>query len=75
MVRTVIALDEQDKAWLDDRARAEGVPMTELIRRAVRMLRAAPDTPTTQELLERTRGIWPSGDGLEYQERVRDEWG
>jgi hypothetical protein len=74
MVRTVIALDEEDKAWLDERARAEGVPMTELIRRAVRMLRARPGEPTTEELLDKTRGLWRSGDGLEYQRRVRDEW-
>lgn len=75
MVRTIIALDEEDKAWLDDRARAEGVPMTELIRRAVRLLRSAPEAPSNDELLERTRGIWRSGDGLEHQQRMRDEWG
>ena len=49
--------------------------MTELIRRAVRMLRSVPEEPTTEELLERTRGVWRSGDGLEYQQRMRDEWG
>lgn len=27
-----------------------------------------------QELLETTRGSWKSGDGLEYQERIRSEW-
>jgi len=27
-----------------------------------------------QELLERTSGSWKSGDGLEYQIRIREEW-
>ena len=25
-------------------------------------------------LLAQTRGIWTSGDGLDYQRRLRDEW-
>lgn len=77
MVRTVISLDVQDKAWLDERARREGVPMTELIRRAVRLLRSLPEPeaePTTEELLEQTRGVWRHADGLTYQGRLRDEW-
>lgn len=75
MVRTIIALDEDDKAWLDERARQEGVAMTELIRRAVRLLRSMPaGEPSAEELLELTRGIRRGGDGLAYQERLRDEW-
>jgi hypothetical protein len=81
MVRTVISLDEADKQWLDERAAAEGVPMTEIIRRAVRRLRedrgadaASATGTTTEDLLERTRGTWQHGDGLEYQERLRGEW-
>jgi hypothetical protein len=26
------------------------------------------------ELLLQTRGLWKQGDGLRYQERLRDEW-
>jgi hypothetical protein len=75
MVRTIISLDEDDKAWLDARARALGVPMTALIRTAVRMLRSQPaGEPTTAELIDQTRGVWREGDGLDYQERLRDEW-
>jgi hypothetical protein len=76
MVRTVISLDEEDKDWLDQRADAEGVPMTELVRRAVRLLRQrepGPE-PTRSDLLRRTRGVWRSGDALEYQQGLRDEW-
>ncbi len=27
-----------------------------------------------QEVLKQTAGIWQAGDGLEYQERMRQEW-
>lgn len=76
MVRTVISIDEDDKAWLDRTAKAEGVPITELIRRAVRLLRSqAPVEPATiDERLAVTRGLWRHGDGLAYQDRVRREW-
>lgn len=26
------------------------------------------------ELLEKTKGIWTHGDGLDYQQMIRDEW-
>ena len=76
MTRTVIALEEADKEWLDRRADEEGVPMTELVRRAVKLLRE--QTPVAEreraELLRATRGTWKHGDGLAYQERLRAEW-
>lgn len=76
MVRTIVSLDEDDKAWLDRRAREEDVSMTELVRRAVRLLRARIEArePPLVQLLQQTRGIWREGDGLEYQRRVRGEW-
>lgn len=76
MVRTVIALDEDDKRWLDRKAKEEGVPMTELIRRAVRLLRRqAPSAhDSLDDLLRTTSGLWRHDDGLSYQERLRGEW-
>ena len=76
MVRTVISLSEDDKAWLGDRAKAEGVTMTQLVRRAVRLLRErtqSSDLPT-EDLLQATSGIWQQGDGLVYQGQLRYEW-
>ena len=75
MIRTVISLDDDDKRWLDRRAEQQGVSMTELIRRAVRLLRGqtAEDYRSLEELLAATSGIWKQGDGLEYQTRLRDE--
>lgn len=74
MVRTVISLEPADKTWLDRKAREEGVSMTELVRRAIRRLRADERTPSLSELLERSRGTWQGADGLEHQQRLRGAW-
>ena len=77
MIRTVISLDEDDKLWLDQHAARLRTTMTQLVRLAVRRLRSEEerlDVPF-DELLERTRGIWPAGDGLAYQRSVRRGWG
>jgi hypothetical protein len=76
MVRTVISLDAEEKAWLDRRAAEEGVPMTQVVRDAIRRLREESEArPGFDALLGETRGIWTAGDGLEYQKRLRTEWG
>jgi hypothetical protein len=76
VVRTVISLEEDDKAWLDAEAARERLPMTELIRRAVSRLRAEkrPPGPSLEELLLQTRGLWKQADGLAWQRRLRAEW-
>jgi hypothetical protein len=76
MIRTVISLDEQDKAWLDRVARSERVPMTKLVRRAIRRLREEQEGAPGEldRLLRETAGIWKAGDGLAYQRRLRAEW-
>ncbi|RME25832.1 MAG: CopG family transcriptional regulator [Deltaproteobacteria bacterium] len=76
MVRTVISLDEETKSWLDKKATEEGVPMTELVRRALRLYReaSAASEPPDEQLLRATRGLWKRGDGLDYQRKIRGEW-
>lgn len=80
MVRTLVSLEREDKAWLAERARQEGVSMAEMVRRAVKRFRSEGGTepPTTEELLARTAGIargeQEPGDGLELQKRLRNEW-
>lgn len=76
MVRTVVSLEKKDKRWLDGAAAAEGVPMTELIRRAVRLLReqSRRERPAWDDLLDQTSGSWALGDGLRYQRKIRREW-
>ena len=73
MTKTVIALEPEVKEWLDQKALREGVPMTELVRRAVRLLQEK-ERDTVAQILERSRGIWTEGDGLEYQIKLRSEW-
>lgn len=76
MVRTLISLPKDDKAWLEQRAKAEGVSMAELVRRAIERFRdEAPGEPlSTQDLLARTAGIRSGEDGLALQKRLRREW-
>ncbi len=76
MVRTIIGLDPDEKRWLDEKARQEHVPMAEIVRRAIRRLRAESESKEAplDDVLQRTSGIWRQGDGLAYQRRVREEW-
>lgn len=76
MVRTVISLDPEEKAWLDRKAAQEGIPMTQVVREAIRRLREESEAqPGFDALLQQTRGIWMAGEGLDYQRRMRAEWG
>lgn len=77
MQRTLINLDPDDKAWLDRTAKQQQIPMTEVVRQAVRAYRLREESHGQQQLqhaIRETRGIWRSGDGLDYQKRLRDEW-
>lgn len=76
MVRTVISLEESEKAWLDRQAEDQRVSMAELIRKAVRRYREEMerDEESVEQLLEKTSGIWEGEDGLTYQRRLREEW-
>lgn len=73
MVRTIISLDADDKKWLERKARSGGVPMTHLVREAIRRLRQQEDLPF-ETLLQQTAGLWKKGDGLAYQRRIRKDW-
>lgn len=48
------------------------------IERLLEEMRKAEESETGKsrfkELLEKTRGTWKRGDGLEYQVRIRQEW-
>ena len=75
MVRTVISLDEEDKLWLDQKAASEGIPMTEIIRQAVKRLRSEEQgAQAFERLLRATAGLGSGEDGLAVQRRLRDEW-
>ena len=77
MPRTIVSLPDEDKLWLGRQAAAEQVSMTELVRRAVREYRercGGGEPGRLEELLNKTRGCWRRGDGLRYQNAMRDEW-
>jgi hypothetical protein len=74
MTRTVVAIDNDIKHWIDAKAAQEGVPMTELVRRALHLYRQH-EEQSLERLLSETSGIWTAGDGLEYQRNLRDQWG
>ena len=73
MTRTVIALENDIKLWLDQRAEQDGVPMTELVRRALREMRDR-ELAALDALLGETSGLLAGEDGLAAQEALRDEW-
>jgi len=78
MPKTLISLDANDKAWLDREARRRKIPMTELVRQAVRHHRQREESrgrPALLDALANTSGLWRQGDGLAWQKRLRSEWG
>ncbi len=73
MTRMLISLEENDRRWLEQRAQESGVPMSEVVRQAIRQAQENGRKPM-KELLASTQGLWRKGDGLRYQRRVRKEW-
>lgn len=73
MTRTVVAIEDDVKGWLDQKAIAAGVPMTEIVRRALRKMRDD-EQNALDRLLASTSGIWTAGDGLDFQQAQREEW-
>lgn len=77
MSRTIISLPDENKMWLVRQASSQRVPITELVRRAVREYRQRHGNGRSRrliKLLDRTRGNWKHGDGLRYQSNTREEW-
>jgi len=69
----LIGLEENDRRWLEQQARETGVPMSEVVRQAIRRARESGQKPM-KDVLASTKGIWRAGDGLRYQRRIRKEW-
>jgi hypothetical protein len=73
MMRMPVSLEESDRQWLERRARETGVPMSEVVRQAIRQVQQADQKPM-KDLLASTKGLWRKGDGLRDQRRIRREW-
>lgn len=77
MIRTVISLDENEKAWLDRVSKTQKVSLAELIRIAIKEYHQSNrnlDRSDFDQILEKTKGIWSEEEGLIYQDKIRDEW-
>ena len=78
MVRILISLPEDDKSWLQERAREEAISMAEMVRRAIERFRselgAGAVPASTEDLLARTASLRRGDDGLALQKRLRAEW-
>ncbi len=76
MIRTIVSLDPEDKAWLDRKARQERTPMTRLVRRAIQRMRQESEANPSgfMRLLRETSGLRKFGDGLAHQRKLRGEW-
>lgn len=77
MIRTVVSIDNKDKAWLDRKAMQDHITMTELVRRAIKHYRQCDEVHTKgpiDQLLNETKGLWVAEDGLKYQNKIREEW-
>jgi hypothetical protein len=77
MLRIVITFDPEDRAWLDRKARQTGRPVTALVREAVAHYRAEDGrhgNTDLAELVRKTKGLRKRGDGLVWQDKLRDEW-
>jgi hypothetical protein len=77
MTRTLIAISEDDKMWLDHYSRTHQQSMAETIRQAVSDFRERLSGHVQDTLLEETAGIWrhKAVDALDYARGLRDEWG
>lgn len=81
--RTLVSLDQDDKAWLDEQAVQRAQPMTRMVQEAVAEYRVRQESRGGEPLamlLERTAGLFarrgiPLEDGLAVQQRLRGEWG
>lgn len=76
-VRTLIAFEATQKAWLDRRSRSTGRPIAQLVRDAVDLARRAEKGAGPSDwagALASVMGIRKGEDGLQVQQRLREEW-
>ena len=72
--RTIITISDEDKLWLENYSKSQGVSVAETIRRGIARLKDENGRSFYQSIVKETKGIWQEGDGLEYQKKIRSEW-
>jgi hypothetical protein len=73
--RTIITISDKDKSWLEAYSKSRGISIAETIRRGISELREKEAEDLYKTVVLETQGIWEAGDGMEYQEKIRTEWG
>jgi len=73
MTRITVNLDKTDKSWLDKKSAATGLPVSEIVRQAIRRMQGKEEAAFDRSL-KCTSGNWRHGDGLACQRRIRKEW-
>lgn len=73
MTRLLVSIDDQDRRWLERKARQTGASMAEVVRQSIRRMKKS-EQKSFDELLQATSGVWREGDALRYQRRIRREW-
>jgi hypothetical protein len=73
-IRTLITISDKDKSWLASYAQSRGISIAEAIRQAIARMRNMEREQTYEQLANTVRGTWEKGDGLEYQQKIREEW-
>lgn len=79
-INTVISLSEDENAWLEVLAQKQQLTIAEVIQQLIHSHYksfSAKKTPKNQpinNLLTATANTWQQGDGLLYQEKLRNEW-
>jgi hypothetical protein len=72
--RIIVTLSDKDRLWLEGYSKVHKISLAEAIRRGIKELKKGQRGKTYKGLVERTSGIWPGEDGLEYQRKIRTEW-
>jgi len=78
MQRMVISLTENDKIWLAKRAKTEHKSIAEVIRQAIHCFQEQHErkqmAKKQRNIILQSRRCWNNGDGLHYQQNIRNEW-
>ena len=78
MVRTIIAISEDDQRWLNEYSHKHHCPKTKIVREALGEYRRKQELQglSYKEIIEKTSGIGKGhfSDAVKYVRKVRSEW-
>ncbi len=75
--RTIISIPQESNIWLTNQAKLNKTSKTEIIRQAIEQYKKKVESRkkySLTELLNQTKGMLNTKDGLTIQQQLRDEW-